>query len=136
MTLSVAPSPTPQPTVGNGTVDSWQCVNRAPVATAVPAPPLGAQTNQIYIPGYDCAVTHWSLQSPAPLVSPVINNTYAATSSPAPTPTPYAGGFTPQDTGNWSDIGPWFATLLVAVVLGPYCLMTFLRWIREVFSHV
>lgn len=135
-----APSPTPYPTTGNAKVDSYRCNNAAPTMTPVAVPDAlpGTTSNQVWVPYYECAVTHWTLESPAPIVSPVVNNTtnnYPST-APAPAATPYAGGYTPQDPGNWTDIGPWFATLLVAVVLGPYCLMTFLRWIREVFSNV
>lgn len=128
--ITVAPSPVPYPTASNGVVDSWQCVNRAPTATAVPAPVGGTASTQIYIPGYDCAVTHYSEMYPDPAVT-----TYATT-SPAPAPSAYAGGYSPGDTGNWENIGPWFAALLAACVIGPIALKTLLRWIQEAFGSV
>lgn len=115
MSFSVAPSPTPYPSPSNGVVDSWHCTNAAPVVTAVPAPPLGAQTNQIYIPSYDCAVTHWSETREFP-VSVV----------PAPAGTPAAAGYNVSDNnyGSWDDhfvdvsVQAVFTVALAVIIIG------------------
>lgn len=73
----------------------------------------------------------WQCDNGAPLQTCAVQH-YAI----VPTATPYAGGYAPGDTGNWSDIGPWFAALLAAVVIGPFALYTFLNWIKEVMQHV
>lgn len=112
--FSVVPSPTPYPDSGNGIVDSWHCEN---VFSPEPAPSTGT-----VITGQDCAVTHYTATRPDVVTS---------SGTAVPASTPYPGGYTPGDTGNWGDIGPWWAAFVAAGVIAPFALKTFVRWVRE-----
>lgn len=53
------------------------------------------------------------------------------TVSDTATSTTFPGGYDPGDTGNWSDIGPWWAAVVFAVVLAPFAFKTFLAAVRH-----
>lgn len=51
------------------------------------------------------------------------------------TTNPY-GAYSPGDTGNWSDIGPWFAAVMFGLVLIPFAFKTLLAGIYRVIGVV
>lgn len=125
MILTVAPSPVPYPSPSNGIVDSWNCTDVVgPSPSPIDAIPVPTTTSVWAKTGTECAVSHYSETYPQPV-------TVNASTAPAPDFTPDPAGYSPGDTGNWSDMSGWFAGVLVAVVLGPFALVTFLRWFRK-----
>lgn len=58
----------------------------------------------------------------------------ATTTTDTSTSTIYPGGYSPGDTGNWSDIGPWFATVIFALVLAPFAFHSLMNAVRRVFG--
>lgn len=68
--------------------------------------------------------------SPSPAAAPVTAPVAAAE------PTPYPGGYSPGDTGNWSDMPAWFAALITAAFLGPLAWLSLMRWVRPVLFDV
>jgi hypothetical protein len=145
------PSPAPRPTSGNAVPSAWQCSNtHADVDPAL---------NMDYEPtSQSCVITAWAstgsesvkVTESVPLVVG-INSMPAVTVQNTPLPVQlqnssgapsnsegvataaYPGGYT-YDESNWSDIGPWFASMVFAVVLAPYAFQTFMKWIRESFN--
>lgn len=46
---------------------------------------------------------------------------------------PY-GDYSPGDTGNWSDLGPWFGLLILSAVLVPYAFKTLMGAVHRIFG--
>lgn len=121
------PSPVPRPTSGNPVPSSWRCINSG-------SSDLDSTLNADYeYQQQDCVITGWATTGNAVSVenTPLPVTGYTATSAPAPTP--HEAGYT-YEQANWSDIGPWFATFIFALILAPYAFMTLVKWVREAFG--
>lgn len=130
--LTVAPSPVPYPSPSNGVMDSWTCtdvVGPSPYPTDVLLPSPSPTTTTVWArTGEDCAVTHYSNVYPAPPANVTVAPGVQGTADPA--------GYTPGDTGNWNDLGPWWAAVIAAACLAPFAFLFFVRIGRRVLRHV